>query len=588
MRAFYKRFSVITGFGLLLAILIVNSIVIRRQLSVQVENQRWVSHTQEVLLQLGRVESMVTDAENGQRGFLYTGDPQYLAPYDRATGQVDGEIQTIADLTADNPRQQDRIPQLRALAQQKLNELAKTISLYRAGNADAARALVMTNTGLHTMEQFRALIAEMRQEERSLDAVRTAVYRRSVQVTAACIYLASIFAAIGLILLAYFVLRDIALREKHATEIKQREEWFRVTLTSIGDGVIATDEQGNVIFVNPVAERLTGRSLSETKGLPISQVFPIYNELTRRPVENPVRKVMALGQIIGLANHTVLEHKNGTFLPIEDSAAPIRDDAGRLTGVVLVFRDATADRKSQELIRKTEKIAAAARLAATVAHEINNPLEAVSNLIYLAKARAGVPDVAIQDLKMAEDELARVSHVTRQTLGFYRESTSADRVEMQTVVESVLKLYTNKLNAKTIVIQRDFSPCPPLRAWVGELRQVVSNLISNAIDAMSTDGILKVSVGCVDGVDGEMIELQVEDNGPGIASEHLERIFEPFFTTKKEVGTGLGLYVSKQIVERHGGSIRVNARSDKGARGAVFSVLLPCTESEHMGAAKSA
>ncbi len=588
MRAFYKRFSVITGFGVLLAILIVNSIVIRRQLGVQVENQRWVSHTQEVLLQLGRVESMVTDAETAQRGFLYTGIQQYLAPYDRATGQVAGEIQKIADLTADNPRQQERIPQLRALAQQKLNELAGTISLYRAGNADGARQLVLTNSGLHTMEQIRALIAEMRQDERSLDTLRTGAYWRSVQVTVACIYLASILAAIGLILLAYFVLRDIALREKHAGEIKQREEWFRVTLTSIGDGVIATDEHGNVIFVNPVAERLTGRRLAETKGLPITEVFPIYNEMTHQPVENPVRKVMALGQIIGLANHTVLEHKDGTLLPIEDSAAPIRDDAGRLTGVVLVFRDATADRRSQDLIRKTEKIAAAARLAATVAHEINNPLEAVSNLIYLAKARAGVPDIAIHDLKMAEEELARVSHVTRQTLGFYRESTSADSVELAMVVESVLKLYTNKLNTKNIIVERDFSSCPPLRAWVGELRQVVSNLISNAIDAMSPDGILKVTVGCVEGADGEMIELQVEDNGSGIASEHLERIFEPFFTTKKEVGTGLGLYVSKQIVERHGGSIRVKSHSNNGAHGTVFSVVLPCSQSKHMRAANRA
>jgi PAS domain S-box-containing protein len=588
MRAFYKRFSVVTGFGILLAVLIVNGLVIRRQLNVQVEDQVWVAHTKQVLLQLRLIESLLTDSETGQRGYLYTGNPEYLAPYNLATQQVDTNIQKLAELTGDNPRQQARIPQLRSLSQQKLKELAETISLYRAGNPYAARALVLTDSGARTMERIRELIEEMQQEETSLDGIRIAAYQRSVQVTVACIYLASVLAGVGLILLAYFVLRDISLRDKHAAEIKQREEWFRVTLTSIGDGVIATDEHGNVTFINPVAERLTGRKLAQAKGLPIAEVFPIYSELTRQPVDNPVNKVMQLGHIIGLANHTVLEHTDGTLIPIEDSAAPIRNDQGELAGVVLVFRDATAERKSQDLIRKTEKIAAAARLAATVAHEINNPLEAVSNLIYLAQARNGMPMAALEDLKMAEDELARVSHVTRQTLGFYRESTFPDKVEVSALVDSVLKLYANKISNKNITVERSFTPCPPLQGWAGELRQVVSNLISNAIDAMSTEGTLKIRVSCDNGVNGEKVELRVEDDGPGIAPEHAERIFEPFFTTKKEVGTGLGLYVSKQIVERHGGSIHVHSHSDNGAHGTVFSVLLPCAESKSIGAAKTA
>ncbi len=180
----------------------------------------------------------------------------------------------------------------------------------------------------------------------TLEAERTQQYfLQSVRITVFCIYAASILAALGLIALAYFILREINLRELHAGQIKQREEWFRVTLTSIGDGVIATDERGTVTFVNPVAERLTGILLREAKGKLIEEVFPIFNELTLQPVENPVGKVVALGHIVGLANHTVLRHRDGSLLPIEDSAAPIRDDAGRLVGVVLVFRDATSDRQ---------------------------------------------------------------------------------------------------------------------------------------------------------------------------------------------------------------------------------------------------
>jgi PAS domain S-box-containing protein len=574
MRTAYKRFSVILGFGVLLAVLVVNTVVIRRQVAVQIQDHAWVAHTQDVLLQLARTESLLKDAETGQRGYLFTNDASYLAPYDRAVGQIDSEIRRLADLTADNPNQQARIAQLHALADQKLKELAATISLYRAGDSEAAEDMVLTNRGLQTMQRIRALMDQMEQEERSLDARRRETYRKSTQLTVACVYLTSALAGVGLVLLGYFVLRDLALREKHSVEIRQREEWFRVTLTSIGDGVIATDGQGRVTFINRVAEQLTGRTLREFKGKPVVEAFPIYNELTGTPTENPVQKVMQMGRIVGLANHTVLEQPNGTRLPIEDSAAPIQDDRGQLVGVVLVFRDATAERKAQDLLRKTEKIAAAARLAATVAHEINNPLEAVSNLIYLAKSHAGVPAEVIGELNLAEDELARASHVTRQTLGFYRESTFPDAVDMSALVESVLKLYSNKLKNKNIVVQRDFAPCPPLRGWTGELRQVVSNLVSNAIDAMSTGGTLRLGIGGAVIEEGDAVQLTVEDDGPGIASEHVDHIFEPFFTTKKDVGTGLGLWVSKQIVERHGGSIKVGAKNGPGA---IFTVVLPCS-----------
>ncbi len=288
---------------------------------------------------------------------------------------------------------------------------------------------------------------------------------------------------------------------------------------------------------------------------------------------------MALGHVVGLANHTVLRHRNGSLLPIEDSAAPIRDDAGRLLGVVLVFRDATAERKSQDILRKTEKIAAAARLAATVAHEINNPLEAVNNLIFLAKLRPGVPAEAVNDLALAEQELNRVSHVTRQTLGFYRESNTPDKIEVPKLVENVLLLFANKFKTKNIVVEHEAEPCPPIQGWPGELQQVVANLVSNAADAVGNGGKMKVTVSCVDGPEGKNVQVRVEDNGPGIAPENLERIFEPFFTTKKDVGTGLGLWVSKAIVERHGGTIQVHSSNGDRNHNTVFSIRIPCSPS---------
>jgi PAS domain S-box-containing protein len=352
-----------------------------------------------------------------------------------------------------------------------------------------------------------------------------------------------------------------------------------VTLTSIGDAVIATDEKGRVTFLNPIAEELLGRSLSQAQGRPVEEIFPIFNESTGKPVENPVKKVMELGIVVGLANHTVLERSDGAMTPIEDSAAPIRDRSGRIVGVVLVFRDATHERKSQELVRKSEKLAAAARFAATVAHEINNPLEAVGNLIYIAKGIAEMPTAGVELLVSAEQELERVSHITRQTLGFFREPKAMQPVDLPSVVESVLRIYANRIKNKQITIEREFGECPAIQGLTGELTQVVSNLIANATDAVSTGGTIRVKLECLEDAGDKMVQVTIADDGPGIAPQHRESIFEPFFTTKKDVGTGLGLWVTKEIVDRHGGRIEVDSGNGNGASGSVFSVLLPLSDS---------
>jgi PAS domain S-box-containing protein len=583
VQTIYKRFSVVIGFGLLVLVLLFNALVTRRQLAVQTENQVWLTRSRQVLLALTRTESVLKDAETGQRGFLYTNDPKYLAPYNSATGQVDAEIDKLAHLTAEDSTEQARIPMLRSLAHQKLAELAQTISLYQSGKPEAAKALVLSDVGLVKMDQIRALIDEMTQHEASIEAVRSAAYQKSVRITVGCIYLASLIAALGAIFLAYFILREMALREQHARQILEREEWFRVTLTSLGDAVIATDKLGRVTFLNPLAEDLTGRKLAEALGKPIEQVFPIFNESTHKPVENPIKKVLEEGRIVGLANHTVLQHVQGKITPIEDSASPIRDAQHEVIGVVLVFRDATIERKTQEVLRRTEKLAAAARLSATVAHEINNPLEAIGNLLYIAKGVADLPRAAKESLTLAEQELERVSHITRQTLGFYRESTVPDQVDLSVLIESVLKIYSNKLERKSITVHRNFGDCPPIVGLSGELRQALSNLISNAADAVSDYGTIHVALRCVESVDGKHAHVLIEDDGPGIDPLHVDRIFEPFFTTKKDVGTGLGLWVTKEIVDRHGGTIEVSSRADKSLTGTVFQMLLPCSP-ESLGA----
>jgi PAS domain S-box-containing protein len=575
MQLIHKRFGVVTGFLFLLILLAANAFVTRNQLADMVRHQADVDRTQQVLIAISQTQSLIGDAETGQRGYLYTGQPGYLDPYNLAVAQLDPQLHVLQELTSGDPTEQSEVVQLRRLTRIKLDELSQTILLYRSDHPDAARSLVLSDRGRLLMIQIDNLIGNLQLQETSLGAARSAATHRSIRDTFISIYLASFIAAIGLFFLAYSIVEAISLRDSYARQLEEREEWFRSALTSLGDAVIATDARGRVTFLNSMAERLVGTTLTAARGKPVESIFPIFNETTLKPVDNPVTQVMEHGFIVGLANHTVLQHTNGTFIPIEDSAAPIRDTRGRMVGVVMVFRDATQERKSQEVLRKTEKLAAAARLAATVAHEINNPLEAIGNLVYIAKTTEGVPAAAVAHLALAEDELSRVSHITRQTLGFYRESKQPDEVDLPTLVESVLNIYSNKFRTKNITLVRDFHDCPPIHGLSGELNQAVANLVSNAADAVPNGGTICVRIDCHDDADTKTVKVIIEDDGPGIAPEHRDRIFEPFFTTKKDVGTGLGLWVTKEIIERHSGTVEVRSVNDTDPAGTAFSITLP-------------
>jgi PAS domain S-box-containing protein len=575
MQSVYKRASVLVGFLILILILAINSWYIKRQLDSQVTDHDLLSHTQQVLLELSQTGLLIDDAETGQRGFLYTGKSTYLEPYSLAETQIDRHLQTLSRLTVDDSKQQKNLIQLRRLAHVKLDELRKTISLYNQGKDHEAQELVVSDQGKIVMDQIRQVIAAMELEESASESRRRIDYSKGVRLTKTSLAITTALAVLGSALLAYYILREMDLRERHAAQMRAGEELYRVTLTSIGDAVIATNRRGVVTFLNPVAEELTGCEGSAAKGKPISEVFPIFNEYTHEIVENPVEKVMSQGKVIGLANHTVLKHKNGTLTPIEDSAAPIRDDRGSLIGVVLVFRDATSVREAQELLRRAEKLAAASRLAATVAHEINNPLEAVGNLVYLTRLEPGIPQAALEYLALAEEQLERVSHITKQTLAFYRESRKWETVGLAQLVESALRLYSNKLEAKQITVEKNYAECPLLLGSPGELKQVIANLISNAADAVNAHGRVRLAVFSGLSSTTEAVVFEVADTGPGIAAENLSRIFEPFFTTKEDVGTGLGLWVAKEIVERHGGAIQAASATTPGFSGATFTVTLP-------------
>jgi signal transduction histidine kinase len=234
-------------------------------------------------------------------------------------------------------------------------------------------------------------------------------------------------------------------------------------------------------------------------------------------------------------------------------------------------------RVAEEALRRSEKLAVTGRLAASIAHEINNPLASVTNLLYLIGSSSSLEETK-KYTQIAATELARVSAIVTQTLRFYREQSKPAIVQVTEIVDSALSLYRPRIVAADIVVERDFRECSPVLAMAGELRQVMLNLIGNSLDAIGRDGTLKIRTSNArEHSNGSRagIRLTVADSGSGISPEIRKTIFEPFVSTKGDTGTGLGLWVSSQIVQRHGGTIQVKSRVLSPYTGTVFSVFLP-------------
>jgi PAS domain S-box-containing protein len=239
--------------------------------------------------------------------------------------------------------------------------------------------------------------------------------------------------------------------------------------------------------------------------------------------------------------------------------------------------DVTERRLAHEALVQTEKLASVGRLAATVAHEINNPLEAITNLIYLAKSDPGVPQMVANYLRMADEELGRVAQLTKQTLGFYRESSGWSRFQISGMLSQLLQVFSPKTTNKCIKIDLAVESDAEIVAVPGEMRQLFANLVSNSIDAVGQGGQIHVKVSASRiGRDGApAVRVSVADSGPGIDHSLQKKIFEPFFTTKQSVGTGRGLWVCKTIVEKHHGLLQVRSSTRPEHSWTVLSVLLP-------------
>ncbi len=307
----------------------------------------WVEHTHAVVARLESLVARTIDAQNHHRGFALTGDEGYAGSFQEADRGLAREIAAVRTAIADNPAQTERLDALAPLIEAQLIHGRTVIAARRDRGLEAARAIILTREGQRLHDQIRDLVAAMQRAETDLLAQRARRARRSAGFTQLVILLGTL-AAFSFVGLALFALRrDFAGRRRAEEALRRSEESLSVTLHSIGDAVLATDTAGCITRMNGVAERLTAWSAAEAQGRPVADVFRIINETTRAPAVIPVDDVLATGEVHGLANHTVLIARDGVERAIADSAAPIRDPAGRVLGVVLVFRDVSDERAAE-------------------------------------------------------------------------------------------------------------------------------------------------------------------------------------------------------------------------------------------------
>ncbi len=385
----------------------------------------------------------------------------------------------------------------------------------------------------------------------------------------------------------FSLIKDITERKLKEKEILTNKKNLEVTLESIGDAVIATDIEGNITIINPVACKLTGWKKEEAIGQPLYKVFKIINAATRLPAENPVDKVLSTGNVVGLANHTILISRDKKEYQIADSGAPIKLD-GQIIGIVLVFRDVTEEYILNEKLHQAEKMDAIGQLAGGIAHDFNNMINGIMSSAELLLMEFGndlkqeIKEYIDIIIKMAE----KSAHLTKQLLIFSRKSKMQNiqmnitKVVSETI-EMLKRTIPKKIEIEFISKENDlYVEGDPV-----QIETALLNLGINARDAMPDGGKISFNIekttvskniltlNSLNPENQEYIKISVKDTGIGIPKDKLNKIFEPFFTTKeKGAGTGLGLAAVERIITHHNGFIEVSSEVGKGTE---FTIFLP-------------
>lgn len=561
-----------------------------------------IEATDETISRTEVLNSMIIDQETGLRGYQTTSDPEFLSPYNQATAQIPKQFDEVRATDTD-PKYQAAINDLQAAHDNWENAFAESL-ISTISSGGQTNDVDLNRIGRGEMDGIRQKITALTLAARNQREEYIRRWRAQVLIMLSALLVMAILIGLFIGLYSRRRLQDVSNAFRHAHNILRiraeqtfrSEQKLRTTLQSIGDGVITCDADSRIETINDVAQQLTGWTAAEARNLPLEEVFQILGQTSREPIENPVSKVQRLNSRVALSDHTILVRKDGSEIFIDDSGAPVRDKEGNLIGVVLVFRDITMAIKSQEALLANEKLAVAGRLAATIAHEIHNPLDSVSNLLFLMDGQS-TPQESEQFLQLAKQEIARVTQISRAMLSLYREAKAPVAIDLGDMLTSILLLMERRFAVLGVMVEPKLPAGLIVHGFPAELRQVFTNLLTNAAEAcaprsfpesnhldsheLTPEAVVRLSAqACPPSTDATGLRREagvvvtIEDHGHGIPEAAFGDLFKPFFTTKGERGTGLGLWVSRGIMTKHGGTITLESSTDPGDHGTSVHVFL--------------
>lgn len=361
---------------------------------------------------------------------------------------------------------------------------------------------------------------------------------------------------------------EIRKAEAVARESAKRLSELAAIVASSDDVILSKDLDGIITSWNAAATRVLGYNAGEMIGTSILKLIPEHLHSDEKTIIENIRAGRRVEHF-----ETVRLTKGGELIDVSLTVSPVKDAEGRVIGASKILRDISTRKRMERSLLQAEKIAATGRMAATIAHEINNPLEAVMNLLFLLRPKI-TDEEGINYLTTAESELGRVSHIAKQTLGYYREHAAASLASLTEIAEHAITIYEPRCTAAGITIEKSLSSSRKVVLRRGEMMQVISNLIANAIYAIPDGGVLSISVSdTTTPADG--VAMNIADNGDGIAPDVLPRVFDAFFTTRATVGTGIGLFIAKNFVEGHGGQISIESHTQPEKHGTTVRIFLP-------------
>ena len=547
-------------------------------LAVLNQGTDWVVHSQRVRYELSHVLQLIVDMGAGARRLELTHDESSVRAAQAAGAELPDALAELHRSLAHDPGLAADEAGLVDLAHRREAQVNRTIAMVRAGDEAGVAAITERGDNVKILDACREVIARMEKRENSLFEGHRAVTVAARNAVTFAIIATTLLAVALLILVAYVSVR-------HTARLQQLQNDLATTLRSIGDAVISTDGAGRVRFMNPVAEQLTGWHGTEACDRSLDEVFNIVDEQTRAALESPVARVLRDRKVIGLAHHTILIARDGVERPIEDSGAPIYGVDGALTGVVLVFRDATAQREHESALVHSAAVLREADerkdvFLATLSHELRNPLAPIRNAARLLESPTLSPDelqrsrliISRQVRHMASllDDLLDVSRITRGVLTLKKEI-----VGLRGLFEAAVETARPAIDAKRHALEVDW-PATTLEIDADPVRltQIVSNLLTNAAKYTDPDGRIQLGYG----TDGRTVMIRVGDSGIGLAPHMLTKVFDMFSQVasakgQSEGGLGIGLALVKGLIELHGG--RVEARSAGLERGSEFVVYFP-------------